>query len=616
MKETEIFKHKLYLAVIIIVFAAAYFLPTNQRLELFTYDLRSTLCSLLYSEPEAMSSKFVIVALDEPSIKAVGGIPLSPRTSARFINRAEELGASAAVIGVPIRTAKQVSKEGMELIRAMSSSFPVFLVSFILPQPMSLTPYNIMLPAESFNKYAAGIGFANVDPDFDGVCRKGKLYTVVGGKIYDSLALCLAKYLKHNGGGVAYFNNRLLLGSKTFYTDADKNIIASYRHLHLKNALQTVSLSNFLNPRNNFNLDSKVVYLALTTLGYYDEYRVPNLFERRLNSAYIHLNLLENLLTGKYIYKVPGWVELFLLIIIGILCGSILLKHKNLYGILVAFTVLAVFLLLNLLSFFVGIWFNLAAAVMAVIVCVAGFSAYFMVMRLLKAHNILKQFVHTELIDELLQHEEAGALGIKEKEVTILFADIKGYTTLAERKSPKEVIEILNEYYVDMAKILASNYGRVYNYQGDAVMVVFEKAGENNAFLAIKAAYEMQEAFDYMRRKWQLDQRELFIVGIGICSGQVALGVLGTQEFRQYVAIGDAVNIASRLEDLSKQHRRPLVIAESTYNEAKEYLQAELIDKLHLKGKFQALDVYAVKSFKLENGVEVKIEDSGRLQQD
>ena len=200
----------------------------------------------------------------------------------------------------------------------------------------------------------------------------------------------------------------------------------------------------------------------------------------------------------------------------------------------------------------------------------------------------------------MLQDVETQKLGGKEVEATVLFSDIRGYTNLSENLKPTEVMDLLNEYHTKMGKLFDKYNGRVFDYQGDAQMVVFGavKKDENHALNAIKCGLDMQTALQELIDEWEVDSKSPFEVGIGICTGPVALGYVGSDKHKQLAAIGDTTNTSARLQGMSKKLDSPVTIIHKTY----EYLEGldldficEKLDPVSVKGKKEPLVVYRVK---------------------
>ncbi len=218
--------------------------------------------------------------------------------------------------------------------------------------------------------------------------------------------------------------------------------------------------------------------------------------------------------------------------------------------------------------------------------------------------NLLREFAPMPLdfVEEAIASKTGAKVGGKKTELSILFSDIRGYTDLSERLDPVAVMDTLNEYHGAMGDIFSRNGGVIFDYQGDAQMVVFglvEPSTRNHAAFAAKTALEMQETLGGLREKWQKEGRNVFEIGVGICTGEVSLGVVGSAQRKQYAAIGDSTNVAARLQGMSKQLDSPVLVAESTYLKAQEYLEADKLEPVKLKGKSEPLQVYRVRSIHL-----------------
>ena len=196
---------------------------------------------------------------------------------------------------------------------------------------------------------------------------------------------------------------------------------------------------------------------------------------------------------------------------------------------------------------------------------------------------------------ERLEKEGGIELGGVEKELTILFSDLRGYTSFAEKLDAVTVLNTLNEYFGAVGTILRKHGGCVFDYQGDAQMVVFgvlPASADNHAAAACRAAAEMSKALEELGRRWNLEGRELPDTGVGICTGPVSFGVLGTSHHKQYVAIGDPTNTAARIQGKSAELGHQVLLTESTVKAAGDLIASEYLDDLSLKGKRKELPVY------------------------
>ncbi len=207
----------------------------------------------------------------------------------------------------------------------------------------------------------------------------------------------------------------------------------------------------------------------------------------------------------------------------------------------------------------------------------------------------LERFHSPEIVDLIISGEsedEGAMLSPKEKEVTILFVDIVNFTPLSERLSPKEVSQLLNEFFREMNDIIFAYRGTLDKYMGDSIMAIFGAPieREDDADRAIYAALDMRKALFRMNKTMAPDR--IFDIRIGINSGRVVAGNLGSPKRMDYTVIGDVVNTASRLEKIAQPNQ--ILIGESTYNAVKDPFHIQKVGKKTVKGKTRAVTVYEV----------------------
>ncbi|MCE7874353.1 adenylate/guanylate cyclase domain-containing protein, partial [bacterium CPR1] len=211
--------------------------------------------------------------------------------------------------------------------------------------------------------------------------------------------------------------------------------------------------------------------------------------------------------------------------------------------------------------------------------------------------GILKELTPVDYDDLLATN--GLVLGGKATELTVLFSDLRGYTSMAEKLTSVEVIDRLNDYFALLGPLLERFGGAVFDYQGDALMAVFglkPNSQPNHAAAGCKAAAAIIYELEKQRKEWLRQGRPMPETGIGICTGMVAFGGLGTAQHKQYVAIGDPTNTASRMQGKSKELDSPVLITESTYEMAKSDADVvmEYLEEIELKGKREPLKVYGV----------------------
>lgn len=214
-----------------------------------------------------------------------------------------------------------------------------------------------------------------------------------------------------------------------------------------------------------------------------------------------------------------------------------------------------------------------------------------------RVRNLLGKVVSRAVAEELLSKEVE--LGGEEREVTILFSDIRGFTSLSEFRSPKEVLSFLNVYFTRMSAIIEAHGGVVDKYIGDAIMALFGAPlkHDDDADRAIAAAIAMVEALEEINREMEnqgiLPRLEM---GIGVNTGMVVVGNMGSIDRLNYTVIGDAVNIASRIQGLTKikKFQTKIIISEGTLGKARKPYTTKNLGQVKVKGKSQAIAIYAL----------------------
>ncbi len=215
-----------------------------------------------------------------------------------------------------------------------------------------------------------------------------------------------------------------------------------------------------------------------------------------------------------------------------------------------------------------------------------------------------ERYVSKPLAREILSHRHELKLGGEEKEVTILFSDIRGFTTLAEELSPTAVVELLNEYFSRMVKVVGHFEGMVDKFMGDAVLALFgaPMSVGNEALRAVCCALAMQKSIAQFNRAGVEQGRQPIAIGIGINTGPVVAGNVGSALRMEYTVIGDSVNIASRLQSLAKPGE--ILISEETFTQVQGQVLVTACEPIQLKGKTTSCSVYRLDGLQQE-GVDV-----------
>jgi adenylate cyclase len=220
----------------------------------------------------------------------------------------------------------------------------------------------------------------------------------------------------------------------------------------------------------------------------------------------------------------------------------------------------------------------------------------------LQERDKLRNTMGKYMTEELVQHLLAGEveLGGKQLEVTIMFCDLRDFTTFSEKRSATEIVEVLNEYFTEMVDCVMSEGGVVDKYIGDNIMAVFGApvSRHDDATRAVRATLKMRDALAKLNARWIAAGKPTLRFGIGLHTGQVVAGNIGSAKRMEYTVIGDAVNLASRLESKTKELKTDLLISEATYERAKDTVFAEQAGEIHVKGREQPVTIYQVVGLK------------------
>jgi adenylate cyclase len=208
-----------------------------------------------------------------------------------------------------------------------------------------------------------------------------------------------------------------------------------------------------------------------------------------------------------------------------------------------------------------------------------------------KVRNLLGKVISPQIAEELISKELH--MGGEEREMTILFTDLRGFTSLSEKRSPSEVLTILNEYLTRMTAVIDNYGGVVDKYIGDAVMALFGAPLEmpNHAEKAVNCAIDMTEALDLLNHEFWEKGWPVLTMGIGINTGNVVVGNMGSRDRLNYTVIGDNVNLASRLEALTKEYQVPIIVSKTTRDMAAN-IEFRKLGTLKVKGKDEAVTIF------------------------
>jgi adenylate cyclase len=366
---------------------------------------------------------------------------------------------------------------------------------------------------------------------------------------------------------------------------------------------QTISIADVVNksfPAGSFK--DKIVLVGATATGIGDLRTTP--FGRLdYPGVEIHANVIDNILNQKFLVRDASEVltDFALIFVFGIPVGMWLALSRPRW-MWVSLFLLLPFIGMVQWAFTRGAWLNFVMPAGTLLTNTVFVSLYRVLVEereKRKVRGAFQQYLSPEVIRRLLESPEM----VKpcKVEISVMFSDIRGFTTISEKLDAQELATLLNSYLTDMTRIVFRNHGTLDKYIGDAVMAFwgapFEEQG--HAVKACRAALDMMTRLAELQRDWKAKGKPVLDIGIGINTGVASVGNMGSSLRYGYTAMGDAVNLASRLEGLNKEYGTHIIISESAYAGARapDFLFREL-DLIRVKGKLQPVTIYEVAAYR------------------
>jgi adenylate cyclase len=443
---------------------------------------------------------------------------------------------------------------------------------------------------------AAGFGNAQIPPDEDGVYRRTDLLSLLGGSVVPSIALKVVADALDVKNISEERNGDIRIGDVVVPHDEDGRMLVNY--YGGVDTFPSYSLSDVIISDNDIRdgrnpvlspdaVKDKVVVIGLAAPGLYDMKSTP--FSRTYPGSEVHATVIENLLTADFITPVPRAANLVLIAVCSLLAATILMRVSSSWKLASAIAGLVILLAFaSVAAFAKGVWMPVVAPVGAVLM--SSFLTIFLKFmtegrKKREIRRAFMQYLSPEVVRELSEHPEKLALGGMKKEITVFFSDIADFTTISERTPPEALVEKLNEYFSVMTEILHRHGGTLDKYIGDAVMAFWNAPldAPEHALLAVRASLEIQEA---------LEKKNLFSSRIGIHTNEAIVGNIGSNIRFNYTAIGDTVNLASRLEGMNKNYGTKIIMSGDTRMRAGGMIEARRIGLVRVKGRNEPVGIF------------------------
>ncbi|MDK9699608.1 MAG: adenylate/guanylate cyclase domain-containing protein [bacterium] len=582
----------------------------------------------------------VIVAADDNTELATDmRFPYSRSVWAHVVNNLKAAGAKVIVFDVQFATPADSAGDAL-LANAISNAGNVLLGGEVVVQQHQNLADPIVLeapPAEIFTASGAPWAMVNMQEDIDNVQRDYFTVYAANDKYYLSLGVkALFMYrgitvdtsqIRHTGehvkigpldihtNGTQVFTVNYFGPIKTFPTYSVSQVLDDAT-FDLKAGEDSDYMELFLSPPPP-GLDSlldkiasenpfkdKIVLIGNTMPAFHDYKATPFDGYRQgqplMYGVEVHANAIGTMYTGNYLEWLSFWWQVIVWLLFSFIVWWVT-EHRNIWvGAITLLVVLSIGSAFNVLLF---VKFRYIAESIAPLTTVSFAFVMTVLRRILreqrektKIKGMFGQYVPKKVVGELIANPEMLRLGGEKRHLSVLFTDVAGFTTISEHLSPEELVHLLNEYLTAMTREILAVDGIIDKYEGDLIMAEFGAPVHytDHAVRAVRASLNMQKKLAILRQKWEAEKQPILYSRVGINTGDMIVGNMGSEDVFDYTVMGDAVNLASRLEGVNKLYGTTIMCSQATYDECKDQFQFRFLDKVRVKGKSQFVGIYEV----------------------
>ncbi|MBI2624606.1 adenylate/guanylate cyclase domain-containing protein [Candidatus Parcubacteria bacterium] len=531
--------------------------------------------------PRTARPDIIIIAIDDPSLQQIGRWPWPRDVHAKLLEALAPAKPSVVVFDVAFFEPSTAVQDAA-LAKAMASVPTVLTVEAerVTLRNGELVAKNLLRPIPVFADASAALGHVHTPADADGIVRAFPPPLTTPQERFPTLA---AAALGAAGRNVAFESERIDFAGPA-------------------QAIQAVSYAEVLLGRVSAEaFRGAIVFVGATAPNLHDTVLTPISRGSAMPGVELHAQIADQILQGFSRSAIPRWATALLILALGLAIMFTFPRNARLWHAgLIAFVFGLTYNGLTLLAFSRGLvmnmlWPNVAIAGVVVGVVATEYLTASRERRFIR--ETFSRYVSADVVAHLLEHPERLRLGGEARTLTILFSDIRGFTSLSERLRPAELTRVLNRYLTRMSAAIMAEGGVLDKYIGDAVMAFWGAPIEqrDHASRAVKAALAMQQALREFNAELDREGLPQIAIGIGINTGEVIVGNMGSDQRFDYTVIGDAVNLASRLEGLNKVYgTTALVSGETAAAWADSGVTYREVDRVAVKGKAQAVPIFEV----------------------
>jgi adenylate cyclase len=502
-------------------------------------------------------------------------------------------------------------QEGEAKVGALPA--PVMPAAYFKDQPVSLmqaSGYTANLANLQAQAYAAG--HFNASPDQDGISRRLPMLVQYHDQVYEAFASAVARVANEAAGdhstkpalAVGADAEQLRIGKNRIPVNGDMAALIPYRGA--QGSFPYVSATDVMsNDVDKVILKNKIVLLGTTAAGLMDLRATP--MQNVYPGVEVHANMVAGILDGN-IKQNPAYtqgIEFILLLLVGSLLAFSLPNLSPSSATLLTALCLGLLLGSNWLAWQAG---NLALPLAALLVTISALYFFNMAYGFFFESRLKRQlgrlfglYIPPELVDEMAQNPNSYSLASQSRHMTVLFTDVRDFTSIAEGMAPEQLSLLMNRFLSPMTQAIHQRRGTIDKYMGDAIMAFWGApvADNQHATHAVQAALAMTDALADLQDDFAAQGWPAIRIGIGLNSGDMVVGNMGSTFRMAYTVLGDAVNLGSRLEGLTKYYGVSIIVSEDTKQCAPDFVYREL-DRVRVKGREKPLAIYEVLGAKEE----------------
>jgi adenylate cyclase len=360
---------------------------------------------------------------------------------------------------------------------------------------------------------------------------------------------------------------------------------------------QAEGLTPDLNPKI-FN--GKIVFVGATAPALFDVFQTP--FERgRMPGIQVHANTADNILSGRFMRPAGDRMRLAVTAIAALAAAILFADLPLRWALLGSVLLVSGYAVMSLRLFSNGVWIAVAQPAVALILAAfggVGYQYFVEGREKRRVKGLFGRYVSKDVFQQLMSDPALAELGGKRREMTVLFSDIRGFTAHSEKGEAEEIVATLNEYFSRMVEIVFKHHGTLDKFVGDMVMALFGAPlnDASHADHAVEAAIEMVTELNALNAKWAAEGKPPLDIGIGINSGDMIAGNIGSRAIMSYTVIGDAVNLGSRLESLNKEYGTRIIISDATRVRLTKPQAIRPLGDVVVKGKTKPVAIFEVQT--------------------